>query len=182
MSGRQAKIINEQAARYGLPFDGRAGDLPRLVRALHDFLAKNAHKLHAEDDPLLSGADSPALEEYRRWKAQAARMDVEERQKTHCPLDQVLQEQHELLDSLGEAIDRLAREYGNEAAELIRGPWIDACERQQRRMSGEHATDSGGSGSPEAGPAGPADNRSEAPAPNDAAVGGAGNLPADGTV
>src|SRR6478672_11158033 len=39
MSGRQAKVINEQADRYGIPFGGSTIDLKQVVHALHDFLA-----------------------------------------------------------------------------------------------------------------------------------------------
>src|SRR5678809_527616 len=55
MSGRQTKVINEQADRYGLPFGGPFINLPKFVRAFHDFLAANAVKLARDDeaDPLL---------------------------------------------------------------------------------------------------------------------------------
>ena len=67
MSGRQAKVLIEQADRYNLPFGGATVDLPAVVRALHDFLADNALKLaRVDDDPLLTGGtSSPALERYR---------------------------------------------------------------------------------------------------------------------
>jgi hypothetical protein len=71
MSGRQTKVLNEQAARYGIPFGGAAISLPAVVRALHDFLADNALKLAKDDDELMQGSGSPALERYppasRRW-------------------------------------------------------------------------------------------------------------------
>ena len=51
MSGRVAKTINEQADKYGIPFNGRTVDLPSVVRALHDFLAKNWHKLLDKPEP-----------------------------------------------------------------------------------------------------------------------------------
>src|SRR6476619_41505 len=53
MSGRQTKVINEQATRYGIPFGGASIDLPSVVRGLHDFLAENAYKLAREDDDML---------------------------------------------------------------------------------------------------------------------------------
>jgi hypothetical protein len=65
MSGRQCKVINEQASRYGLPFGGPKINLPVLARALHDFLAANAVKLAREEDELMVGGNSPALERYR---------------------------------------------------------------------------------------------------------------------
>lgn len=45
MSGRQTKVLNEQAERYGIPLGGRTINLPAVVRALHEFLARNARKL-----------------------------------------------------------------------------------------------------------------------------------------
>src|SRR5687767_10418373 len=55
MSGRQTKVINEQAERYGLPFGGPSVNLPAFVRAFHDFLADNAIKLAKDDDLSLGG-------------------------------------------------------------------------------------------------------------------------------
>src|SRR3990172_5054457 len=49
MSGGQAKVLKEQADRYGLPFGGPTINLPAVARALHDFLADNAHKLARDD-------------------------------------------------------------------------------------------------------------------------------------
>jgi len=40
MSGRQTKVINEQAARYDIPFGGATIDLPAVVKRFHDFLAE----------------------------------------------------------------------------------------------------------------------------------------------
>src|SRR4051794_16794039 len=55
MSGRQTKVINEQADRYGLPFGGPFIDLPKLARGFHDFLADNALKLAKDDEILDAG-------------------------------------------------------------------------------------------------------------------------------
>src|SRR5215510_9029642 len=35
MSGRQTKVLNEQADRYGLPFGGPTVSLPAFVKAFH---------------------------------------------------------------------------------------------------------------------------------------------------
>lgn len=50
MSGRQAKVINDQGRRYGLPLEGPVIDLEKLARALHDFLAANAAALQQAAD------------------------------------------------------------------------------------------------------------------------------------
>ena len=52
MSGRQTKVLHEQAERYGIPFGGRTIRLPAVVRALHDFLAANAGRLASDDEKL----------------------------------------------------------------------------------------------------------------------------------
>src|ERR1044071_9830517 len=89
MSGRQTKVINEQAQRYGIPFGGPTVNLPAGVRAFHDFLATNAQKLAAEDDSLMLGNGSPALERYREERAAIARLDRMERERLLLPRDEV---------------------------------------------------------------------------------------------
>ncbi|MGN6545539.1 MAG: hypothetical protein ACTHK7_10865 [Aureliella sp.] len=91
MSGRQAKVINEQAVRYGIPFDGATVSLPAVVKALHDFLAENKHKLARDDDDLMSGPASPALERYREERAALARLVRLEREGELLPRDLVRQ-------------------------------------------------------------------------------------------
>lgn len=52
MSRRQTKVLHEQALKYGLPFGGKTTSLPRVARALHDFLATNSRRLSDDDDLL----------------------------------------------------------------------------------------------------------------------------------
>src|SRR5689334_8401659 len=90
MSGRQTKVINEQAVRYSLPLGGPTINLPALARAFHDFLADNALKLAKEEDALMTaGPASPALERYREERAALARLDRLEREHVLLPRDQV---------------------------------------------------------------------------------------------
>ncbi len=49
MSGRQRKVIVDQAQKYGLPIGGATINLADLAKGLHDFLAANAPKLAADD-------------------------------------------------------------------------------------------------------------------------------------
>jgi hypothetical protein len=88
MSGRQTKVINEQAARYGIPFGGATINLPAVVRALHDFLADNAVKLARDDDALMQGNGSPALERYREERTALVRLDRMEREGQLLPRDE----------------------------------------------------------------------------------------------
>jgi hypothetical protein len=121
MSGRQAKVINEQALTYDLPIDGATIDLPAVVRALHDFLAVHHRKFKQldEDDELLAGGDSPALERYRDERAKLAKLDRLEREqellprdKTHAGLIQIAS----ILRTMGE---QLQKKFGPEAQEMV---------------------------------------------------------------
>ncbi len=117
MSGRQTKVVNEQALRYGIPFGGRSIDLPAVVKAIHDFLASNARKLAAgdDDDPCLAGASSPALEMYRRERAKIARLDRLEREDELLPREVVHTFLGRLAPLLRDAGESLNREFGAEA-------------------------------------------------------------------
>lgn len=140
MSGRQTKVLNEQAERYGLPFGGPQIDLTALARALHDFLAANAAKL-ASDDPMLSGGSSPALEDYRREKAIMARLDRLERERALMPRDQVRDSMGRTAAIIRAAGETLQRQYGNEALDILVEALADA-EREMLRAFGAKLIDS----------------------------------------
>jgi hypothetical protein len=119
MSGRQTKVINEQAARYGIPFGGPTVSLPAVVRALHDFLADNAVKLSRDDDVLMQGNGSPALERYREERAAIARLDRLEREGQLLPRDEVREALGRIAAILRSAGDTLQRQYGQAAADIL---------------------------------------------------------------
>lgn len=126
MSGRQAKVINEQALRYAIPFGGATVNLPAVVRSFHDFLAENAHKLNKDEDELLQGSGSPALERYREERAALARLDRLERE------GQLLSREHtrialsRIATILRGAGDALRRQFGPAAVEILYEAMDDA--------------------------------------------------------
>ncbi len=130
MSGRQVKVINEQAARYGLPIGGPTIDLAAFIPAFHDFLARNSQKLAQEEDELLrSGHASPALEWYRRERARLARLDRRAREGeliSWREFDYVVRELTDLVRGAGE---RLYRDYGKEVGDVL----VDALHEGERR-------------------------------------------------
>jgi hypothetical protein len=147
-SGRQAKVIAEQAARYGLPIGGPTIDLTQLAPALHDFLAANARRLSAgedEDDASLARFASPAQErkrqlECRKLELQLARDEgrVIDRPIIHDALSRVgLQ-----LRKAGEA---LRRQFGP-AAQKILNDALDNCQRETTRLLDPHGDDASDSG------------------------------------
>ncbi len=138
MSGRQTKVINEQSERYGIPFGGRTIDLPSVVRSLHNFLAENASKLAADDDPLMRGEGSPALERYREERAAIARLDRLERERMLIPRDDVRTSLGRIATLIREAGETLQRQFGAEAAEILLEAMDDA-EQEIERTFGESA-------------------------------------------
>jgi len=132
MSGRQTKVINEQAERYGLPMGGPVISLPKLARALHDFLADNALKLarDVEGDALMLGGSSPALERYREERAALARLDRLERERQLLPRDKAREALGRIAALLRGAGETLQRQFGSGAVEIL----YEAIDDAQREI------------------------------------------------
>lgn len=135
MSGRQTKVINEQAERYEIPFGGAFINLAAVVRGLHDFLADNAVKLSRDDDPLMQGSGSPALERYREERAALARLDRLAREGKLIPRDETREALGRVASILRGAGDSLQRQFGAEAAEILYEA-LDDCGREVDRTFG----------------------------------------------
>ena len=145
MSGRQTKVLNEQAERYGIPLGGRTINLPQVVRALHDFLAANARRLNSGEEELLTnGGPSPALERYRDERARLARLDRLEREEILVPREDIRVGLGQIAVILRTAGDLLQRQFGREAAEILHEA-LDDAELAVRRMCGEEPPPSAGS-------------------------------------
>lgn len=140
MSGRQTKVINEQATRYGIPFGGAKIDLPAVVKNMHDFLAKNALKLARDDDVLLQGGSSPALERYREERAELAHLDRLERQRQLLPRNEVKEALGRIAAMLRGAGDAQQRQFGAAAAEVLYDA-LDDSQREVDRSFGETPAD-----------------------------------------
>jgi len=136
MSGRQTKVLNEQAERYGIPFGGRTINLPSVVRAFHDFLAANARKLAEDDDDLMAvDVATPALERYREERAALARLDRLERERMLVSRDEVREGLGRIAMILRGAGDSLQQQYGRGAVELL-DEALDDAEREIERLFG----------------------------------------------
>lgn len=127
MSGRQDKVLNEQAGRYGVPIGGPIIDLVAVVAWLHTFLADNAGILAAGkvDDPLMIG-DSPALERYRAAKAEHAELDLAERKKMlidraeiHARLTRIASAHKAFRETLERKLGRDALDWFEQALEVL---------------------------------------------------------------
>jgi len=121
MSGRQARTVNEQARRYGLPVLGKTIDLGSLLHWLHDFLADNSRLLAAgdEDDALMTGVDSPALERYREAKARREWLAYERDLDQWIRRDDFRAGLRRFSTIMREGIEQLQRKCGDDAHAII---------------------------------------------------------------
>lgn len=143
MSGRQQKILNEQALLYEIPtLDGPTIDLFAVIRWLHDFLAANGRKLLTEDDQLLdSSVGGPAIERLRLARAQLAELDLAQRREqvvSREKMHQVLGQVAAMFRSGGE---RLQKSAGGADAYEIHEQMLDDVERLIEREFAEGTGD-----------------------------------------
>ena len=134
MSGRQPKVLNEQATRYGIPFGGRTIDLPSVVRALHDFLADNARKL-ASDDGSANGRETPDQRRHRAASADLLELQVAERRGQLLPRDRAHEMLAQIAIILRAAGESLRRQFGREAHAVLTEA-LDDAEREIKRCFG----------------------------------------------
>jgi hypothetical protein len=98
-SGRQQKVLNEQAVRYGVPIGGATIALPELARWLHDFLAAKARKL--------AGDEQAEDVDYWKGKRERLRYEVESGQRLdRGEVHQGLGRMAAVLRQAGEALQR----------------------------------------------------------------------------
>jgi len=141
LSGRQPKVLNEQADRHGLPLRGRTIDLGELLPAMHNLLARNKHRIIAdEEDEMLRGADSDGLERYRHAKADMAEIDLAVRRGETMEVGTARLALASIFETLRQAGEQLRREFGPAAAALIAEAVIDAAQ-QARETFGDDGED-----------------------------------------
>lgn len=133
MSGRQVKVINEQADKYGLPaLLGPTVDLRALLRQFHDFLARHARQFAAAIDEEAVMAEglvkgSPAAERYRSLKADMAELDRDRMRGELLPRAETREALGQVASVIRLAGERLEREHGRDAR-LILDEALDEAE------------------------------------------------------
>jgi hypothetical protein len=120
MSGRQRKVLKEQAGLYALPIGEKVIDLFAVLRRYHDLLAEHGHKLlKAEDPGVLSGPPTESLERLRLAKAKREEFAYRRELGQYRSVEDV---QHGLAIFAGvirQAIETLQREHGEEARAIM---------------------------------------------------------------
>jgi len=142
--GYQSKQINEQAQRYGLPFGGETWDLEALLRALFDFLAKISphYQRWLEGGGDLPGSrETPSLERGRMAKAELAELQLERERGLVIPREDIHEGLLEFAQALRDAADRLQRQHGADAFEILDDAITSgaaAVERVLAERNGKH--------------------------------------------
>lgn len=130
LSGRQRKVLNEQAVRYGLPIGAKIVKLSELLPAFHAFFAKHGRRiLDCIDDPLLGGGDSPALERYRNEKAILAKLERQEKQRRLLPRDLIHEALMRTASILRKTGELLHKNHGPDAGRLL-AEALEDCQRE----------------------------------------------------
>lgn len=130
-SGRQDKILNEQAARYGIPIGGATIDIRDVAKWLHDFLAENARRLTnpESDDDEYAGCSSPNLEKYRKARALREHLAYECDLQQWIARDQVHAGMAIIAGIMRTANEALLRQFGANAQKILNKAW-DNVERE----------------------------------------------------
>jgi hypothetical protein len=150
-SGRQVKILHDQADLYGIPLRGATVHVSELLAWVHDFLAKYKHQLA----PLVKGGTSdggePGLEEqllreqvdlYRKKNVMLEEKIQQEQERT-LPREEVHTLHAHLAKILRGAGEQLHKQFGENAAAILNVALMDfesALEQRATPKSGDSSS------------------------------------------
>jgi hypothetical protein len=133
-SGRQHKILADQANCHGIPVGGETIDLPAVVKWLHDFLAENQYKLRQEEAREEDGTESG--EKLRNLRLRNEQLERDAARDKLQTIDR--SEAHDAFAAaaarLRAGFDQLQRRYGNDALEIAYGAIDDAMSLIDQRL------------------------------------------------
>lgn len=135
MSGRQTKILHDQARSYGLPVLGPTVDLARVIEWLHQAIADGRLHNPGDDDEGLGGQNSPALERLRAHKATLAEIEVMKARGEIFSAEEMNRRVLDMAGILRAAGEKLQRRFGEEARQILSDA-IDDYGRQAERIYG----------------------------------------------
>lgn len=133
-SCRQDKVLNEQAARYGIPIGGATINVQEVAFWLHNFLAERSRQL-AGDDPDDPDSGSASLERMRLAKARMEELRYERELGTWLPRKTVHDAHARIAAVLRVAGDALRRQFGAAAQKILNDALEDAKREVDRRFS-----------------------------------------------
>ncbi len=152
-SGRQHKILDEQAQRYGIPLGEAEIDLAAVAVWIHDLLAAHGRRILAAQDG--SAAEeiwehenepaSPALERKREVDYQLRLRDLLERDRVLVSKDKIRQGLAAGAGIFKQFGDTLQRQHGADALDLWNDTLADWERAIEQLFGDQQPSDSGGS-------------------------------------
>ena len=141
-SGRQDKILNEQAAHYGIPIGGATIDVRNVAKWIHDFLAEHARQLAGADseNPDYAGCQSVNLEKYREARALREHLAYERDLKIWIRREDIHGGFSVIADILKKANEALLKQFGAKAQKILNDAWEDVT----REINNRFGDDDGG--------------------------------------
>jgi hypothetical protein len=119
LAGRQQKVVDEQASRYGLPLLGATVDLYSVVKAYHDFLAANAARLSDNTDVDLQRVKLQAEIEVLERRVKLLDADIADRKGRLISRAELVDRLEAFSGRLRGLGDRLLRQFGNDALAML---------------------------------------------------------------
>ena len=137
-NGIQPKQINEQAERYGLAFGGATWDLEAHLQALFPFLSRISlqYKRWMEgggDQPI--SRETPSLERKRLAQARLAELQVAREEGRVIPRQDIHDGLIEFAKILRGAGDRLQRQHGQAAYDILDEALTSAVDAVERALA-----------------------------------------------
>ncbi len=114
LSGRQHKVLDEQAILYDLPLGDPTIDLGRVLRRFHDILAEHGEQFRAEH-----GGPPDTDELLRQERLRAARLENQEKLHQLLPQPLVHYVHQQMAARLRLAGEQLQKGFGQGALEIL---------------------------------------------------------------
>jgi hypothetical protein len=139
-SGRQHKVLAEQAQRYGVPLEGETIDLPRVAKWLHDLLAEHGPRIlsgDASEEIWTGDASSPALERLREVQYEIKKRELAELDKVLVSRDAMHKCLTQIVTILRAGGDTFQKQFGPDALDLLNDLIAD-CDRSVEAFFQQH--------------------------------------------
>lgn len=137
MSGRQHKVLDDQAKLYDLPLSGETVDLGAVIKRFHDFLADNTHKLRKDDAAEGDGTEAGERLRNLRLKNEKLEEEIATMRKETLPRAKTHDAMANFASILRTAGEQLERRCGPEALTIFNDA-LDSADRVIEKTFGEN--------------------------------------------
>jgi hypothetical protein len=136
--GNSIQTLERYWIKSGMP-GGESGPWD-IVEIAKWHYSRKGGRSGVDQDPMLDGPASPALEQYREARAALARLELENRQKSLIPRVDVHQALARIAAIIRQAGDSLQRLFGTEAHAILEEA-LDDAEREIESSFGDSASE-----------------------------------------